>query len=141
MWWLLALLVVAAAVAIPLLVRSSRTRSWRADLAGAEHEVEWFAQVLLPELQQASSAAEVRGGWNIGEVRVVAVEDRLTALAAAARDDTGRARAVELRDAVRQARGRIRAVAESNAIEVSRDLAAVAADLTATLRPAPPTGM
>ncbi len=140
-WWLLAALVVGAAVATPLLVRANRRRAWRADLAAAEQEVGWFARVLLPELQQAGSAAEVRGGWAVGEARVAAVEDRLTALAAAAPDDAGRARAVELRDAVRLSRERIGTISRSAAAEVSRELAAVSADLAATLEPPAPTSV
>jgi hypothetical protein len=139
-WWLLGAMVIVAGVAIPLLVRASRRRAWRTDLAAAEQEVGWFVRVLLPELQRARSAAEVRGGWGVGEARVVAVEARLTALAASARDDAGRARAVVLRDAVRLSRERIGAIAGSEAADVSRDLAAVSADLAATLgQPASPS--
>ncbi len=94
-WWLLGALVVAAAVAIPLLVRASKRRRWRAELAEAEGEVGWFARVLLPGLQVAASPAEVRGGWGVGQARVAAVEDRLTALAASAPDDAGQTRAVD----------------------------------------------
>ena len=67
-----------------------------------------------------------------------AVEDQLTALAATGRDDAGPARAVELRDAVRLSRERIRVLAASGPADVSRDLAAVSADLAATLGPMPP---
>ena len=134
-WWLLGALLVAAAVAIPLLVRASKHRRWRADLAEAEGEVGWFAQTLLPGLQQAGSPAEVRGGWGVGQARVAAVEDRLTALAASAPDEEGEARAVTLRDAVRQARERIAALAASETADVSRELAPVSADLAAALRP------
>lgn len=129
----MAALVVASAVAIPLLMAASRRRKWRADLATAEQDVGWFVQVLLPELRQAGSAAGVRGGWGVGEPRVAAVEDRLTELAASARDEAGRARAVALRDAVRRSRERIRALAESGAVDVSHDLAAISAELSATL--------
>ncbi len=132
-WWLLAALVVGAAVAIPLLVRARRRRAWWAELAASEQEVEWFAHVLLPELQQADSAAELRGGWGIGEARPAAVEDRLTALAGSAPDDAGKARAIDLRDAVRLSRERIRAVSVSETTHVSRELAMISADLAATL--------
>ena len=139
-WWLLAALLVAMAVAIPLLVRARRRRAWRAELAAAEQEIDWFVRVLLAELQQSRSAAEVRGGWAVGEPRVAAVEDQLTALEATAHDDEGRARAVELRDGVRLSRDRIRVVAESGSDNVARDLAAVSADLAATLGQPPPAG-
>src|SRR4051794_22121870 len=99
-WWVLGALVASAGVAAPLLIRANRRRAWRADLAAAEREVGWFDRVLLTELQQAGSALEVRGGWAVGQTRVAAVEDRLTALADSARDDAGRTRAVELRNAV-----------------------------------------
>lgn len=132
---------VAAAVAIPLWVRARKRRRWRADLAEAEREVEWLLRVLIPELQQAGSAAAVRGGWGVGEARVAAVEDRLTELAASAPDDAGRARAVELRDAVRQTRERIRATATSSeGTDVSGDLAAVAVDLARVWGPATTEG-
>ncbi len=141
LWWLLGALLVAALVAIPLLVRASRRRTWRADLTAAEEEVGWFAQELLPELQQVGSAAELRGAWGVSEARVAAAEDQLTALAASGPDDAGTARAVQLRDAVRQSRERIRALAESSgATDVSRDLAAVSAELAATLRSSPSVG-
>ena len=137
LWWLLAAVLVVCAVAIPLLVRARRRRAWDADLAAAEHEVEWFVRVLLPELQQAGSATEVRGGWGVGEARVAAVEDQLTALAATGRDDAGTARAVALRDAVRLSRERIRNLATSGPADISRDLAAVSADLATALGPMP----
>lgn len=134
-------LLVAVAVAIPLWVRARKHHRWRADLAGAEREVEWFLRVLIPELQQAGSPAVVRGGWGVGEARVVAVEDRLTELAASAPDDAGRARAVELRDAVRQARERIRAATASlEGTDVSSHLGAVAADLARVWGPATTQG-
>ena len=132
-WWLLAALLVAAVVAIPLLVVASRRRAWRAELTAAEQDVNSFVQVLLPELQRAGSAAGVRGGWGVGQARVVALEDRLTALASSARDDAGRARAVGLRDAVRVSRERIGTIAASGRADVSGDLAAVSADLVAAL--------
>ena len=141
MWWLVGALLVAAAVGIPLWVRARKHRAWRTDLAEAEQEVEWFLRVLIPELQQAGSPAEVRGGWGVGEARVAAVEDRLTALAASAPEDAGRARAVELRDAVRQARERIRATAAlPEGTDVSADLSAAAADLAGVWGPATTQG-
>ena len=140
-WWLLGALLVAAAVAIPLWVHTRKGTRWRAELAESEGEIAWFVRVLIPELQQAGSPAEVRGGWGVGEPRVVAVEDRLTELAASAPDDGGRARAVELRDAVRTARERIRAAAASpQGTAVSGDLGSAASDLTRVWGPAASTG-
>ena len=121
-------------------MRAKRRREWEADLATAEQEVGWFVRVLLPQLQQEGSAAEVRGGWSVSEARVMAVEDRLTALAASGGDDAGKARAAELRDAVRLSRERIRTLSASGAVDVSRDLATVSADLAATLGKTSPAG-
>jgi hypothetical protein len=136
-WWLVGALLVASVVAIPLWVRARKRRRWGAELADAEQEIGWFLRVLIPELQQAGSPAEVRGGWGVGEARVAAVEDRFTALTASALDDAGRARAVQLRDAVRQARERIRATAAtSEGTDVSSDLGAVAAELARVWGPA-----
>ena len=47
-WWALAGLLLAAAIATPLLVRTHRRQVWRADFATAEQEVAWFARVLVP---------------------------------------------------------------------------------------------
>lgn len=141
LWWLLVALVVALAVAIPLLVRASHRREWRDALTSAEDEVAWFARGLIPQLRQMGSLAEVAGGWNLAESRVAALEDKLTALEPAAPDDVARARALDLRDAVRAARGQIRALLEAGRQEtMAQDLDAVAAHLETALGPANPTG-
>ncbi|MGW1344562.1 hypothetical protein ACWCOV_26210 [Kribbella sp. NPDC002412] len=124
----------ALAVGIPLLVRASHRRDWRADLASAEEEVEWFARVLIPELRQQPSPAEAAGGWNVAEGRVAAVEDRLTALEPAAPDDSAQQRALTLRDAVRAARADIRTLLEAGRPDtIGQDLDAVAAQLEQAL--------
>jgi hypothetical protein len=124
-WWVLAGVLLAAALAALLVPRARRRAAWRADLAGAEGEVAWFARELLPQLQQAGSADEVAGGWQVAAGRVTAVEDRLTGLEPSAPDEAGRGRARELRDAVRGAR---RGMDE---LVVSRDPAAMANGLQA----------
>jgi len=80
LWWVLAAIVIALAVGIPLLVRARRRSAWRDEFASAEGEVAWFARTLIPDLRRLSSPAEVVGGWNVAQSRVVAAEDRLTAL-------------------------------------------------------------
>ena len=104
MWWLLAALLVTAAVAIPLLIRARRRRAWRSELDGSCGEVDWFARTLIPQLQAAASTEQVAGGWVVAEPRVTAAEDGLTALEARGPDDDARGRARALRDAVRTAR-------------------------------------
>ena len=134
LWWVLAATALAVAVAVPLLVRARRRRAWRADLASAEEEVAWFARGLIPELRQMASLAEVAGGWNVAASRVVAAEDRLTALETSAPDDAARTRTRALRDALRTARVHMQQLLESGSPDtISRDLDAVAAELEAVL--------
>jgi hypothetical protein len=139
LWWVLAVVALAVVVAVPLVVRARRRRAWRADLASAEDEVAWFGRALVPELRRMGSLAEVAGGWNVAAGRVMAVEDRLTALEASAPDEAARTRSRTLRDAVRAARGRMQELLESGSLDtVSRDLDAVAAELEGALASANP---
>ncbi|TCN43984.1 hypothetical protein EV644_101881 [Kribbella orskensis] len=134
LWWLLAAVVLAVVVAVPLVVRARRRGAWRADLASAEDEMAWFARVLVAELRQMGSLAEAAGGWNVAASRVTAVEDRLTALEASAPDEAARTRTRALRDAVRSARGHMQELLESGSPDtMSRDLDAIAAELEAAL--------
>lgn len=134
-WWLLAALVLGSAVAIPLIVRARRRNAWQRDLGGVEAELAWFARVLLPELRQVSSREQVAGGWAVGEPRVAAAEDRLTALEPTAPDDAGRRRALSLRDASRQARARMAQLAGPDPNDAwVLDLDAIIADLEAALQ-------
>ena len=134
-WWLLAALVLASAVAIPLIVRARRRNAWQRDLGGVEAELAWFARVLLPELRQVRSREQVAGGWAVGEPRVAAAEDRLTALEPTAPDDAGRRRALSLRDASRQARARMAQLAGPDPNDAwVLDLDAIIADLEAALQ-------
>ena len=134
LWWLLAAVLVAVAVAVPLLRRARRRRTWQADLATAEDEVAWFAHSLVPDLRRAASLDQAAGGWAVGSSRVSALEDRLTALEATAPDDADRGRARTLRDAVRASRNRLGGlIAAGDADALLRDLDAVAAELDTAL--------
>ena len=133
-WWALAGLLLAAAIATPLLVRAHRRRVWRADFATAEQEVAWFARVLVPELGQSGSLDQVEGGWTVGANRIAAVEDQLTVLEASAPDDVTRTGTRTLRDAVRASRGRVEELLQSGDPEaISPTLNEVAAGLEAAL--------
>jgi hypothetical protein len=133
-WWALAGLLLAAAVATPLLVRAHRRRVWRADFATAEQEVAWFARVLVPELGQSGSLDQVEGGWTVGANRISAVEDRLTVLEGSAPDDATRTGTRVLRDAVRASRGRVEELLQSgNQAAISPTLNEVGAGLEAAL--------
>jgi hypothetical protein len=135
-WWLLAALVLALAVAIPLVVRARRRGGWRADLRAAEAEVAWFARELLPELRRVGTREQVAGGWAVGSTRVAAAEDGLTGLAATTRTAADRARAESLRDAVRRARGRMdHLVAPGQRDTWALDLDGIIVDLESALGP------
>ena len=135
-WWALAGLLLAAAIATPLLVRAHRRQVWRTDFATAEQEVAWFARVLVPELGQSGSLDQVEGGWTVGANRIAAVEDRLTVLESSAPDDATRAETRTLRDAVRASRQRIEELLQSgDPTAISSTLNEVAAGLEAALGP------
>jgi len=98
--------------------------------------VRWFARDLLLQLQSVGSPDQVAGGWAVGAPRIVAVEDRLTALEATAPTESGRARTIALRDAVRQARDEMeRRVAPGSPPPLPQELAAIAARLESALAP------
>lgn len=133
-WWLLALLLVGAAVGVPLVVRSRRRRGWRQELASVESEVAWFARGLLPELRRVGSLEQLAGGWTVGRPRVAAAEDRLTGLESTAPDELDRDRARSLRDAVRLARERVQQLSGPGPHDTwALDLDAVMADLEVVL--------
>jgi hypothetical protein len=138
LWWLLGALAVAAAIAVPLLLRRRR-QAWEAELAAAEDDVIWLARDLLPQLRMARTADQVRGGWAVSAERVTTAEDRLTALEATARREQDRTRARALRDVVRASRDRIQAVASGAVADPSAELGRVATDLEAALAVSPPT--
>ena len=139
-WWLLAAAGLAALIAAFLVPRSRRRKAWRAELAGAEGEATWFARELLPQLQQVRSREELAGAWQVSAGRVVATEDQLTGLEPTAPDEAGRARALELRDAVRDARRGVEGLVTSGEpATLARELGAIAARLSDTLSPPPPS--
>ena len=133
-WWALAGLLLAAAIATPLLVRAHRRQVWKADFATATQEVAWFARMLVPELAQSGSLDQVWGGWTVGANRIAAVEDRLTVLEASAPDEVTRTGSRTLRDSVRASRGRVEELLQSGDPEaISPTLNEVAAGLDAAL--------
>ena len=112
LWWLIGAIVLAVAVVSTFLIRrNNRKQAWADKLSSSEADVAWFARELIPHLSQAPSVQQIAGGWRISSDRVIAAEDRLTSLEAAAIDDVGRGQARTLRDAVREARARLDALA------------------------------
>ena len=100
----------------------------------AEQEVAWFARVLVPELGQSGSLAQVGGGWTVAANRISEVEDRLTILEQSAPDDVTRTGTRNLRDAVRASRGRVEELLQSgDPTAISPTLNEVAAELEAAL--------
>jgi hypothetical protein len=136
LWWLLAVIVLGAVVAIPLLLRARRRTAWRRQLSEAEGELGWLARELLPGLRRAASREEVAGGWAVASPRVTAAEDELTVLESTAYDDGGRDRARALREASRLAGQRMaQLVAPGPHDTWVLDLDAIMADLEAALGP------
>ncbi|WP_243058627.1 hypothetical protein [Nocardioides sp. SR21] len=137
-YWLFGLVLLAAAIGIPLYLWTKRRNRWRDDLGAAEADLVWLARTHLPELRlKADSPDRVTGGWEVaGEGRASAAEDHLTALEASAPNDYAAAQARTLRDAVRAARGRLAALdGATDAASVTATLDAAIADLEAALRP------
>ena len=134
LWWFLGAIVVAVAVVVPLLLRARRRRLWQDDMAAAEREIAWLARLLVPELRRVASPDEAVGAWTVEASRVSALEDRLTELAATARDDAGRGRALGLRDAVRTADLQLNVLVGARRFDtLAYDLDGVAAGLEAAL--------
>jgi hypothetical protein len=141
LWWVLAGLLLTAAVATRLLVRAHRRRIWRADFARAEQGVAWFARVLVPELGQSGTLDQLEDDWTVGASRVAAVEDRLTVLEASAPDNATRTDTRTLRDAVRASRGRVEELLQSGDPEaIPATLNETAAELEAALSSLDQTG-
>ncbi|HEX5086657.1 MAG TPA: hypothetical protein VFV89_02545 [Nocardioides sp.] len=132
----LAVVVLGAVVAVPLVLRGRRRAAWRRQLAEAEGDLAWLAHDLLPGLRRARSREEVAGAWAVGSPRVVAAEDRLTALASTAYDDRTRERTRALRDASRRVRQRMQELVAPRPHDTwVLDLDGVMADLDAALGP------
>jgi hypothetical protein len=135
LWWLIGAVVLAIAVIVTVVVRRrGRRRAWAEQLSAAAAEVTWFSRQLIPQLGQAASVQQMLGGWQISAGRVIALEDRLTALEAEAGDETGRGQARALRDAVRGARIHLDALTPAWDVSAAMNhLRAAAAELEATL--------
>ena len=112
-WWLLALVVAAGlGTGLWLLLRARAARqAWEAGFGTALDGSRWLAGDLLPTLGLSETPDALRGGWTVAAPRVSQLEDQLSALAASARDEAGRAKATILRDAVRDSRGALDRVA------------------------------
>jgi len=137
-WWALGALVLVLAITIPLLTRQRRRRAWHDDLAAAEEDLVWFARVLVPSLRQADSLDQVAGGWAVSSDRVLAVENRLNALAESPPDDEAKARVTRLRDVVHASREQIQQLLTSGTPEaIPRVLSLVSSGLESALAPAP----
>jgi hypothetical protein len=131
----LAVLLVASAVAIPLVAGARRRKAWQRELVEAEGELAWLARDMLPGLRHAGSRDQVTGGWTVGQARVTAAEDRLTVLESTAPDEAGRERARSLRDAARQARAHMEQLIGPGPHDTwALDLDSIIADLELVLR-------
>jgi hypothetical protein len=138
-WWLLAAVLLALAIGVPLQVRARRRGSWQQKYDGVTADATWLARELLPELRGTGSRDQAAGGWAVSSDRVVTAEDRLTTLVASAPGDPERVRATTLRDALRSARSRIGQVLDTSPEETFRsDLDQVVVDLEAVLAPPAP---
>ncbi len=140
LWLLLALVVVGAVIGGVMLARArGRRREWEESLREASSEAAWFARVLVPRLGQEQSVEAVGGGWRASSARIVALEDRLTALVSSAPDEEAAARATRLRDAVRGARAGLDAIGRPGGPPTAGPaLSAVVARLETALAPPPP---
>ena len=135
LWWLIGAVVLTVAVLIAFLMRKrNRKRAWADKLSSSQTDVAWFARELIPQLSQAPSVQQMAGGWRMSSDRVIAAEDRITTLEAAAVDDMGRGQARTLRDAVRGARARLDTLATVyDRAEAFSQLQAAAGELEAAL--------
>jgi len=140
-WWLLAAIVIALAIAVPVLLRRRRMDRWLEDFERARAEIVWLARELIPQLREIGSRQLAAGGIEVSSARIIATEDQLTALIASAPDDVTLERSRILRDALRDARTRLDAVASSGTDEtLATDLDEVAGVLEAALATTGPTG-
>ena len=135
LWWLIGAVVLAIAVTVAVLLRRrGRRRAWAEQLSAAAAELTWFSRELIPQLGQADSVQQMLGGWQISAGRVIALEDRLTALEAEAVDESRQSQARALRGAVRGARTHLDALTTAWDMSTAmHHLQAAAAELEATL--------
>ena len=75
-WWLLAAIVIALAIAVPVLIRRRRMDQWLADFAKARAEVAWLARELIPQLRQIGSRQLAAGGIEVSAARILAADDQ-----------------------------------------------------------------
>ena len=133
-WWLLAAILIALAIAVPVLLRRRRMDRWLDDFANARAEVAWLAHELIPRLRQTGSRQLVAGGLEVSSPRILAAEDQLTALIASAPNDVTLDRSRILRDALRDARMRLEDVPSSGTDEtLATELDEIAGELEAAL--------
>lgn len=135
LWWLIGAVVLAIAATVAFLLRRrGRRRAWVEQLSAAAAELTWFSRELIPQLGQAASIQQMLGGWQISAGRVIALEDRLTALEAEAADESRRSQARALRGGVRGARTHLDALTTARDMSGAMNhLQAAAAELEATL--------
>ena len=140
-WWLLALLVLAALIAVPLwLLARRRAQRWAEEFGAATAEAIWLCRTVLPQLQQQPAGPQVAGGWAVALPRVVAAEDRLTTLESSAPGHVQAERAGALRDGLRAARSRLDSVAQAaDPAVISSELAGTAASLEQVIDAVTPT--
>jgi hypothetical protein len=105
-WWLVGLILLAAAVTAVVLWMRSRAarRRWDADFAAALTETRWLAVEIVPALQRAKVPAEREGAWAIARPRVTALETDFGALSTTAPDGQSAERAAALLASVRGTR-------------------------------------
>jgi hypothetical protein len=133
-WWLLAAVLVALAVTIPLVLAARRRGAWGEAMSAASEEAAWFARTLIPQLQQEQSVEQVAGGWRVARDRVAAVEDSLTGLESTAPGESEATRARTLRDAVRSSKDRLDLLVRSEgSTAASAELAAAASAIEAAI--------
>ena len=133
--------ILAVVLALTLLPRARRRRTWDADLATARLETRWLAFELIPQLQLATTTDEFTGGWRTAASRVMLLEDQLTGLESGAPDDSRAHHARVLRDAVRLARRTLEGLVGSGEPGgLPRELASIATRLSTTLEPSAGAG-
>jgi len=106
--WLLLLLLAIGLIGVIVWAarRSSRRKTWDAQMGSARTEADWALQSLLPAMLAAPSAVEFQQAWTGGRDRFLAVDRSLFELTETAPDDARRTNAGDLKtgfDGLRQA--------------------------------------
>jgi hypothetical protein len=123
LWALVALVVLGVVIAL-WQHRKSRRRDARDSFELAFSESRWLGRDLLPALL-ASSRDERRGAWSVARPRVVALEDRLAALASPGSESTAAVNAQRLEAAVIGVRGALDNESSSGADTAAETLGGV----------------